>query len=34
MSDLTITLLLAAAVCLQAFGVIAYVLIRGSWWRP
>jgi hypothetical protein len=34
MSDLTITLLLAALVCLEAFAVIAYVLVRGSWWRP
>jgi len=33
MSELTQTLLLLALVCAQAFAVVAYVLIRGDWWR-
>jgi len=33
MSELAQTLLLAALVCVQAFAVVAYVLVRGDWWR-
>jgi hypothetical protein len=32
-SELAQTLLLAGIVCLEAFAVIAYVLVRGDWWR-
>lgn len=34
MTDLTATLLLAAAVCLGVFTVVGYVIVRGDWWRP
>jgi len=33
MSDLSINLLLAGLVCVEVFGVITYVQIKGDWWR-
>jgi len=33
MSELTQTLVLFGLVCLMSYGVIAYVLIKGDWWR-
>ena len=34
MSELTKTLLIFGLVCLMSWGAIAYVLIKGDWWRP